>query len=147
MNTTNANRMAAPCGTYCQICVCVKAADDPALMASLLAKGFPAEKLPCPGCREVKGACSALGAPCATYRCAAERGFDFCNECSDYPCERLNPAAHRADVLPHNIKIFHLCYQREHGLEAWKEKAQAIQDRYYQGVMKVGEGPVMEGDR
>jgi hypothetical protein len=32
---------------------------------------------------------------------------------------------------------------KQHGLEAWKEKAADIQNRYYKGVMKVGEGPVL----
>lgn len=146
MTVNEENRMAAPCGTYCAICVCVRAKDDPGLMTALLAKGFPREKIPCPGCREVRGECPALGVPCATYACAESHGVDFCHECADFPCKRLNPAAHRADVLPHNVKIFQLCYQQRHGLEAWKRNAAAIQERYYKGVMKVGEGPVMDGE-
>ena len=146
MTITDENRMAAPCGTYCAICVCVKAKDNPAIRDALLAKGFPAEKIPCPGCREVKGECPALGVTCATWRCATERGVDFCHQCRDFPCERLNPAAHRAETLPHNIKIFHLAYQTAHGLEAWKAKAESIQERYYKGVMMIGAGPVMDGD-
>lgn len=144
MTNTSENRMAAPCGTWCQICVCVQAKDSPELMESLVARGIPREKLPCPGCREVEGLCPVLPEPCATYRCAVDHGVNFCHECDEFPCEKLNPAAHRAEVLPHNIKIYHLCYQKQHGLTAWKEAAPEIQKRYFQGVMKVGRGPVLE---
>jgi hypothetical protein len=145
MTITEENRMAAPCGTYCAVCPCAKAGEDRRIMETFLAKGFPREKLPCPGCRKLLGECPAIepGTRCVTYDCIAGRGLDFCHECADFPCGRLSPAAHRADVLPHNIKIFHLCYQARHGLEAWKKEAEAIQERYYKGVMRIGEGPAI----
>ncbi len=143
MKTTNENRMAAPCGTYCEICFAHQAEANATVIDSLVARGIPRDRFPCPGCREVQGACPVLETPCSTYRCAVEKGVNFCHECADFPCDKLNPAAHRAETLPHNIKIFHLCYQKQHGLEAWKNKAADIQRRYYKGVMKVGEGPVL----
>lgn len=145
MKTTDQNRMAAPCGIYCEICPLALTRDNPGLMEAMVARGIPRENLPCPGCRDVKGVCPVLGAgvTCQTYRCAAEKGVEFCYECAEFPCNKLNPAAHRADLLPHNTKVFHLCYMKQHGLEAWKEKAADIQNRYYKGVMKVGEGPVL----
>ncbi|WP_353740044.1 DUF3795 domain-containing protein [Desulfoscipio gibsoniae] len=81
---------------------------------------------------------------CATYACVTGRGLDFCFECPEFPCAKLNPAADRADVLPHNIKLFNLCCIEKQGLAKFLEKLPEIRQRYYQGKMIIGKGPQLE---
>lgn len=130
------------CGIYCGECECHKAKDDPKLMEYMKSKGIP--DLPCPGCREVEGKCPVIGEVCVTYQCAVDKKVDFCYECGDFPCAKLNPCSDRANVLPHNLKTFNLCYIQKHGLEQFTEHAAEIKDKYYKGIMKIGKGPQIE---
>jgi hypothetical protein len=131
----------APCGIHCADCGPFLAKDDPAVLEECVARGIKRDRLPCLGCRAVKGNCPVLEETCETYACVSKRGFDFCFECPDFPCDKLNPAAHRAEILPHNLKVFNLCYIQRHGLGAWLKKAPEIKRRYYQGKMAIGKGP------
>jgi len=65
-------------------------------------------------------------------------------ECGDFPCSRLNPASDRAEILPHNLKAFNLCYIQKHGLEEFAQHAAEFKNKYYKGKMAVGKGPQME---
>jgi len=56
----------------------------------------------------------------------------------------LNPAADRAGELPHNIKLFALCYIRRHGVDKWKNKTAEVKQAYFRGKMVIGKGPQME---
>lgn len=144
MRITNENILAAPCGLYCGECVAYKAKDDAALREMLIARGIDGEKLPCPGCRLSGGSCPAIGCTCETYACIEKRGLDFCYECPVFPCGKLNPAADRADVLPHNMKVFNLCCIKEHGLAKWLEQEADIYQKYFHGKMILGKGPRVE---
>jgi hypothetical protein len=132
--------MIAPCGLNCSDCGVHKAKDDPAL-GEVLVKKFNWKGIPCPGCRTIKGKSQFLDHTCATYTCVSGRGFDFCYECPDFPCEMLNPAADRAGDLPHNIKVFNLCCIKEQGLSKWLQKAPEIKQKYFSGKMVLGKGP------
>jgi hypothetical protein len=136
--------MTGYCGICCSECECAKAKDDVNLMQYLISRGFPADKLPCPGCRAVEGHCPIIGEKCATYKCAFEKNIDFCYECEDFPCEKLNPASDRANILPHNLKVFNLCYIKNYGLEKFTEDAALIRERYFKGKMAIGKGPQLE---
>ncbi|MHB8158516.1 MAG: DUF3795 domain-containing protein [Desulfocucumaceae bacterium] len=144
MKTTEEIALVAPCGIYCGDCPPYMAKDNPKLKEYLISKGFKEENLPCSGCRSIKGKCPVISDTCETYACVAERKVDFCFQCADFPCGKLNPAADRADVLPHNLKIFNLCCIQQQGLDKWLEKAAEIKQRYYKGKMAVGKGPQLE---
>lgn len=144
MKTTAENELAAPCGIYCGGCPPYMAKDNPAILEALVAKGLKRESLPCPGCRLGKGNCPALNGDCETYTCVESRGLEFCHECAEFPCARLNPAADRANVLPHNTKVYNLCYIKQQGLTRWLEKAPEIQQKYFQGKMAIGKGPQLD---
>jgi len=137
-------QMTGICGTYCAACECARAKEEPQIMAYLLGKGFPESKLPCPGCRELQGHCPVIGEQCATYRCALDKGVEFCFECAEFPCVRLNPAADRAGVLPHNLKVFNSCLIQQQGLDALVSRVADIRQRYYQGKMVIGRGPQID---
>jgi hypothetical protein len=105
----------------CGDCGANKVKDNPALVDSLIAVGFKKKGLPCAGCRSLKGNCSVIGSTCETYACIDRRGFDFCFECPEFPCPKLNPASDRANVLPHNLKIFNLCFIQRQGVDRFLE--------------------------
>lgn len=136
--------LVAPCGIDCGICEANICRDNQQLLAYLTSRGIPGEKLPCKGCREEKGHCPVIAAQCETYVCATEKGIEFCYECSSFPCTKLQPSADRADVLPHNTKVFNLCTIQRAGIEGFIGKSSEIKERYYRGKMEVGKGPQME---
>lgn len=140
VNSVNFN-MTAPCGISCANCECHTAKNSPPLLNYLIGTGIPAQNLPCDGCRTIKGACPVIGEICQTYLCVKDKGVNFCYECMDYPCEKLNPAANRAEVLPHNLKVFNLCVIKNRGLDKFAEEAGNIKTKYYKGTMAVGRGP------
>jgi hypothetical protein len=141
MSTDEALNLVGPCGIYCAECECHKSQNSPRLLEYLVSRGIPRDRLPCSGCRSVEGNCPVLGETCETYTCAAARQVQLCSECGEFPCGRFNPAADRADVLPHNLKVFNLTFIEKQGLEAWKLRYPEIKDRYYRGRMVVGKGP------
>jgi hypothetical protein len=136
--------LAAPCGIFCGECECHQAAENPALLEFLVSRGIEGERLPCPGCRSAEGNCPVLQETCATYACAQQNKVDFCYDCLDFPCVHLNPAADRADVLPHNLKVFSLCSLKQEGLASWSRKYPELKQRYFRGRMAIGRGPQLQ---
>ena len=141
MSMKERTRLAAPCGIDCGVCELYICRDNEPLAAFLVSKGVPAEKLPCPGCRDLEGHCPVIGGQCATYLCASDKNAEFCFQCGDFPCEKLNPAADRADTLPHNLKVFNLCTIHKDGVKEFISKSAEIKARYFKGKMKIGSGP------
>ena len=133
--------LVALCGIDCGICELNMCGHDHDLFNKLVERGLPREKMPCDGCRAVKGNCPVIEGTCETYKCAMEKNLEFCHECGEFPCERLQPSASRADVLPHNMKVFNLCTIKRKGLDAFVEKSSDIKKRYYLGRMAIGKGP------
>ena len=133
--------LVAICGIDCGICELYTCGHDHALFNKLVSMDMPKEKLPCDGCRSVEGACPVIAEICETYKCAIEKNVKFCFDCREFPCEKLHPAANRAEVLPHNMKIFNLCTIKRVGLDAFVEKSAEIKERYYAGRMAIGKGP------
>jgi len=137
-------KLLAPCGIDCGICELYLCRDDQALMDSLVSRGIKAEDLPCPGCRAVKGRCPVLPSVCQTYLCVKSQHLDYCFECDSFPCLKLHPAADRAAILPHNLKIYNLCQLQNLGPEEFIERAKENKRRYYEGKMRVGQGPELD---
>lgn len=133
--------MVAPCGIDCGICELYLCKDDQNLYNYLLQLGIPEEKLPCPGCRAIEGNCPVKPTVCDTWTCVKENELEFCSACTDFPCNRLQPCADRADVLPHNLKVFNLCLINQIGLKAFTERSAEIKLKYYKGKIAVGNGP------
>ena len=134
-------KLVAPCGIDCGTCELYTCRDNEQLFAYLLTKGVPKDRLPCNGCRNIGGNCPVIGNTCATYTCSSEKKVDFCFRCETFPCEKLLPAADRAEVLPHNLKVFNLCSIKNIGVEGFIQKSSEIKHKYYKGKMKIGEGP------
>ena len=136
--------LVAPCGIPCGLCELYLAKDDPKLREYFLARGVPANRIPCPGCRASGGDCPVHPGPCATWECVQAKGHTFCHECEGFPCGKLHPAADRAEVLPHNLKVYNLCTIERRGLDRFLEEAAGNKARYYKGKMVIGSGPQLD---
>jgi hypothetical protein len=103
----------APCGIYCKRCPGAKVYN-------------------CKGCRTQKGQVKNFPI-CKTYQCIQEKGFNFCYECNDFPCEKLQPILNFEIFFPHNSKIYNLLMIQKLGLTKWNEICEEKSDLYYQG--------------
>lgn len=142
MKTSEHFRLTGPCGIYCGNCGAYKVKDDASFEESLSRFGW--NGVPCPGCRPVEGKCQFIEGTCATYACAAEHQVDFCYECGEFPCDKVNPAADKAAILPHNLKLFNLCCIQKHGLDKMVEMEPQAKARYFRGKMAIGQGPRLD---
>ncbi|MBN1500847.1 MAG: DUF3795 domain-containing protein [Spirochaetes bacterium] len=138
---TDRTKLVAPCGIDCGICELYESRNNSKLMDYLISKGIPQNVLPCDGCRNIEGKCPVIQGDCATFECVKEKGISFCYECSDFPCTKLAPSADRANILPHNMKVYNLCSIRRDGVEKFAEKSSEIKKTYYEGKMEIGNGP------
>lgn len=75
--------------------------------------------------------------------CYSGRKINFCYECDEFPCRKLHPAADRAEILPHNLKVFNLCTIKNSGIEEFLDRSTEIKLRYFKGKIQVGNGPQM----
>ncbi len=98
------------------------------------ARGMTIEKVRCNGCRH--GGCTILEGECETMACAKEQGVDFCYECKDFPCQKLQPLAEGAERYPHNLKVYNLTAIKNRGIEAWAAEVGDIRKRYFRGTFK-----------
>ncbi|MHB8157399.1 MAG: DUF3795 domain-containing protein [Desulfocucumaceae bacterium] len=145
MKATDDITLVAPCGTYCGDCGAYRVKDDPSLQ-EVFAERLQGLQInwngvPCPGCRSIKGKCLLVDGTCATYACVTKHDLDFCFECPEFPCAKLNPSADRAEILNHNVKVFNLCCIKHQGLARFLERVPEIRQRYFNGKMVIGKGP------
>ena len=134
-------QMTAPCGLDCFNCPLYMALDNPGLREKVAQNlGISEEKANCRGCKNEGGAIEAVGLlePCSVFKCTSEKGLDFCYQCDEFPCDNLHPYADKADVVPHNTKVFNSCLINKMGLQEWAEnKAKSVRDTYFKGSFKL----------
>lgn len=76
----------------------------------------------CKGCRNNDGFCPGLeilkiDGHCKLYACVKDKNVEFCFECNEFPCPKLQPVADRAERVPHALKIFNLYMIQKMGVE------------------------------
>jgi hypothetical protein len=116
---------AGACGICCEVCpLFIATREDPERLPALAARlGCSVEETRCMGCRT--GDCSPFCRDCDLRSCAEERGFDFCMQCSEYPCTELQDFQRER---PHRSEIFqHLERIAQVGADAW---AAEVKTRY-----------------
>jgi len=113
----------APCGIYCKRCPGVQTYN-------------------CKGCRTLEG--QILDFPvCKTFQCITEKGHEFCFECNDFPCEKLQTIVNFEIFAPHNSKIYNLLMIQKLGLSKWDKICEEKSDLYYKGKkVKYGGDPL-----
>lgn len=155
MSTTKENLLVAPCGLSCGHCLLYRAKDDQEVKERLVSGGFNPDSFPCPGCRAMEGkvACAKakydfpkVNGSCATYACAAEHGVEFCFECPEFPCVKLQPCIDKGSELPHNMKVFYLSFIEHQGLDKFLKIYPELGSRYYFGRMAIGKGPQLPAE-
>lgn len=113
--------------------------------AFLKRNNIPSDKFMCKGCRNNAGFCPGLeilgiDGNCKLYKCVQEKKVEFCFGCSEFPCEKLQPLADRAERVPHALKIFNLCMIQKMGVEieylAHHEKKK-MQEIHYFRVFQI----------
>ena len=129
-------RLTAPCGLDCFNCDVYSdniSQETKSRLCRLL--GIAEDDVTCNGCRAQKG--KRLNIPeCLTFRCIEERGIDFCFECDQFPCSRIQPLANGLQWYPHNLKLYNLCRIRKVGLDTWiSEEATVNRFRYLHGKL------------
>ena len=141
METKERIRLVAPCGIDCGTCELFLCKENQQLFTYLLSKGIPGEKLPCAGCRDIEGKCPVIGSRARRLRVPWRKALIFVLIARNFPCSKLNPSSDRADVLPHNLKVFNLCTIQREGVEGFIEISTEIRKKYYKGTMEIGNGP------
>jgi hypothetical protein len=136
------DQMTAPCGLDCFNCHFYLARRDKEAMNTVkkLSEEYniPFEIMLCNGCRNHNGQIPLQkhvfgdAHRCAAYECSQGKGFKYCGDCDEFPCDNLHPYADKAGDLPHNIKVFNLCLIKKMGLEEWaKTKASEVRKIYF----------------
>ncbi len=100
------------------------------------------QEVQCKGCRE-QGGCPMLK-DCQTLACAREKGVDFCCQCGDFPCTRLQPMKQGAERTPHNLKVYNLLRLKRLGLEGFLAESARTRQRYFEGTFVIGAGPTLK---
>lgn len=132
----------APCGIDCVNCELFaenKRTDVWERVAGMTGKSVDAIK--CKGCRE-QGGCT-IHADCQTLACVQDKGVDFCHECGDFPCIRLQPMKQGAERTPHNLKVYNLCRLKALGMESFLVEAARTRKLYFDGSFVIGAGPAL----
>ncbi|MFW9831932.1 MAG: DUF3795 domain-containing protein [Candidatus Thorarchaeota archaeon] len=145
MNTDKKRKLTAPCGLDCFNCEIYEEnlTEEMKEEFALKIQKDP-EEVACQGCRKEKG-CKHFRHSCETLKCAEEKELEFCFECKDFPCSKLQPAKEGAERYPHNFKIYNLCRMKAIGVEKWiEEESNLIRIRYFLGVFVPGSGPVLK---
>jgi len=130
--------LTAPCGKDCFNCPMYIGEENLQNRRNFfISRNIPEEKYQCRGCRDNNGYCPGLeilgiNPECKTFKCVEEKKVEFCYECDEFPCFRLQPVSDRAEKVPHALKIYNLCMIKRLGVEKWaKEHSKKIFLSYY----------------
>jgi len=152
MDARTLKELTAICGIDCFNCEFFHTNIDgffatmaPERKVAFAARGMSIEKLRCNGCRN--GGCTTIGGKCDTLECAKQQGVDFCYECKDFPCRKLQPLAEGAERYPHNLKVYNLATIKNRGIEAWAAEVKDTRKRYFAGKFKIGAGPQLADEK
>lgn len=107
--------LTAPCGIPCFECAAYKAQFNENIQKMISTNlGIDYEHAACTGCRNKSGIgylsvqnnifpdskCSLLNADskCKIYLCVESKNIHNCSECSNFPCDKLQPCADREPI-------------------------------------------------
>ena len=140
-------KLTAPCGIDCFNCEVFGDNITPELQAMIAPHmGAEPSQVKCDGCRE-SGCLVLPEGACPTKKCIDDKGVEFCFECDEFPCRKLQPCLDGAAKYPQNFKLFNLCRIQKVGVEKWAtEESARIRARYKVGKIVVAGGPLLEDD-
>ena len=112
--------LAAVCGLFCPSCtIYIGSTADPKRLERMAAeRGLAVEDLRCEGCRSNNR--YPFCATCFMFKCAADKGLDFCGACDEYPCQELEDFQAK---MPHRLDLWQAQERIQAiGWEAWFEE-------------------------
>ncbi|MBN1330541.1 MAG: DUF3795 domain-containing protein [Candidatus Heimdallarchaeota archaeon] len=109
------------CGLYCGACFVVQGAKDnqQGEIIALYKNYFQLEKddIRCQGCKS-KGYVFKGCRNCQIRTCAQSKNYEFCYECSEFPCEKIE--RFKNSGLAHTfMAVQNLSKLKEIGIDAW----------------------------
>ena len=130
----------APCGLYCGVCgILIAHREDNEKFKQRLSNVYnlPPEAISCKGCLSDEP--FVYCQTCPIKSCAAERGFEGCHQCADFPCEFI-----KNFPMPVGRKVIQRAvpFRREHGTEKWVEEEEKryicpkCQNRLFRGAKR-----------
>lgn len=142
-------KTAGVCGLYCEACTLfIATKEDPERLGDIAKRYLlTVEAITCYGCRSAKR--GPYCEKCKMFACAAQRGIDFCVECTEYPCDDLKQF--QSEGRPHRLELWDDLEQiRTIGYKEWlKEtrenytcpRCESINSAYDLKCRKCGEEP------
>jgi hypothetical protein len=118
-------KLTAPCGKDCFNCPLYTGDENKENRKAFLQRNnFTEDQFRCPGCRANNGNCPGLtilgiDPHCKTFACVQSKQVEYCFECDEFPCSRLQPVADRAERVPHALKVYNLCLIQKLGVDKW----------------------------
>ena len=107
------------CGLYCGACFVMRVNEEGRVEEQAEEWDREPKEITCHGCKS--GVNSGYCRTCGIKACAVERGFEFCVDCTEYPCDRL--IAFRDDEWPHHSAVTRNSEDLARlGLERWLDK-------------------------
>ena len=113
--------LAAVCGLFCPSCGSyIGTKEDTDRLEGIAQRlGRSVSDMECHGCRTDKRSFFCR-TECKMSQCAAEKGIDFCGECTDYPCSDLKDFQSK---MPHRLELWQNHERiKEVGYEKWFEE-------------------------
>jgi len=110
--------LAAPCGLYCGNCSIFRAYfDRNHEKITEVAKKYKCavEKIRCSGCRTESKDC--WSGDCEFKECTINKGIMFCNECDEFPCDKIQKFAESAS--DHSVIWTNFDRVKESGWRQW----------------------------
>jgi len=106
------------CGLYCGACEVLHANMENRLDEKSSEWGVDPAQMRCHGCKS--DVLSIYCRDCELRTCAESKGLDYCYECEEFPCQRLENFNH--DKVPHHVMvIINQKVLAERGPEQWLE--------------------------
>ena len=115
--------LAAVCGLFCPSCGVYLATQEGQESLERLAKriGRAPEEIACDGCRSARR--FPFCAECVMFRCAKEKGLDFCGACEEFPCKDIQEFQ---AARPHRIELWESQKRiNDVGFEQWFAEMEA----------------------
>ncbi len=107
----------AYCGLYCGSCTAFMATQENKTKELAGQWQKEEEDIICYGCKSDKVA--SFCRTCALKECARKKGLEFCYQCTDYPCDRLDEFRNSAQY-PYHIEVYdYLQTIKQHGITHW----------------------------
>ncbi|HII94005.1 MAG TPA: DUF3795 domain-containing protein [Methanosarcina sp.] len=142
MDLKDLRELTAPCGLDCFNCPFYLANDNEEIrkqiQSTISETGYNLsdQEAVCKGCRRENGMIPIRRTNglelCKVYKCISSKDIESCADCSDFPCDNLQPWADLASMVPHNIKVYNLALIRKMGWEKWaQEKAKSVREAYF----------------